>query len=251
MSPRSALIASVMLATIGLSAPAVVAQSASPAFDPAQTEAIESVVRNYILEHPEIIMEAMTILQTRQQEEEMARQQQQLVALQDEIFQSPSSPVIGNPEGDVTLVEFFDYQCGYCKRMLEPVQDLVREDGGLRLVMKEFPILGPESIVAARASLAAEMQGLYAEYHNALMGHRGRLTEEVIFAVAEDVGLDVDRLREDMESEAVEAEITANLRLARQLGVNGTPAFVIGEQLIPGAVGDEVLRDLIAEERNG
>jgi protein-disulfide isomerase len=133
--------------------------------------------------------------------------------------------------------------------MLEPLGDLIAGDGDLRVVMKEFPVLGPASIVAARASLAAEEQGLYAEFHNELMARRGRLDEAAIFAVAEGVGLDVERLKQDMESDAVAEEIAANLRLAQRLGINGTPTFIVGEEIVPGAVDIRMLEDLIARQR--
>ncbi|NBB84564.1 MAG: thioredoxin domain-containing protein [Alphaproteobacteria bacterium] len=212
--------------------------------------AIEDVVRNYILENPEIIVEALDILQQREEMAAAQRQRQVIAERADQVFDG-GSPFIGNPDGDVVLVEFFDYNCGYCKRMMEPVNRLVAEDSGLKIVMKEFPILAESSMTSARAALAAREQGLYYELHNALMSHRGDLTDEVIFGLAEQVGLDVEQLREDMGSEAVAAEITANMELARTLGVRGTPAFVIGDDLIPGAVGYDALRQAIEAERAG
>ncbi|HET8729187.1 MAG TPA: DsbA family protein [Alphaproteobacteria bacterium] len=249
MPPTFRTAAAICALAAGLAAaPPASAQEAAP-LDPAEKAAIEEVVRDYLVENPEVIMEALTVLQGRQEQAARDRQAQELAALEDEIFDNPASPVIGNEQGDVTLVEFFDYQCGYCKSMLEPLGDLIAGDGDLRVVMKEFPVLGPASIVAARASLAAEEQGLYAEFHNGLMARRGRLDEAAIFAVAEDVGLDVERLKQDMESDAVADEIAANLRLAQRLGINGTPTFIVGEEIVPGAVDIRMLEDLIARQR--
>ena len=218
---------------------------------PSDRAEIEMIVREYLREHPEIIVESLEILQAREEADAAELQRLQLVERADEIFNAPSTPVLGNPDGDVTLVEFFDYQCGYCKRVLDVVYDLKEEDGNLRVVFKEFPILGPASVTAARASLASQEQGLYSEFHHALMAYRGTMSDDVIFGLAEDVGLDVDQLRTDMESPEISAEISANLSLAQAIGIRGTPAFVIGDRVIPGAVGADVLERLIAEERQG
>ncbi len=218
---------------------------------PDERAEIEEVVRAYLLENPQVIVEALEILQAREQAAERRLQQESLVERRDEVFDSPRSPVIGNPEGDITLVEFFDYQCGYCKRMVDQVFQLTEEDPDLRIVLKEFPILGPGSVMAARAALAAGQQGLYAELHNALMQHRGALDEETILGLAAEVGLDVERLRADMDSPEVAAEIEANLALAEALGIRGTPAFIVGDRVVPGAVGYEMLKSLIDSQRAG
>jgi protein-disulfide isomerase len=233
---------------IAAAAPAALAQDPAP-LSQAERSAVEQVVRDYLLAHPEVIMEALTVLQTRQEQSERQRQAEQLSSLDEEIFRSPGSPVMGNPEGNVTLVEFFDYQCGYCKSMLEPLNALRERDPDLRMVMKELPILSPASTTAAKAALAAELQGKYTEFHLAMMGYRGRLDDDVVFATAEQVGLDVERLKADMESEAVAAEIAANMRLAQQLGIRGTPAFIVGDDIVPGAVDVRALEALIAEQR--
>ena len=228
---------------------------AAPQQAPAQTFGetergeIELIVRDYLLRNPEIIVEAIEVLQAREQQAQLERQRVALASLQDEVFDSPNSPTMGNPDGDVVVVEFFDYQCGFCKRVLDDVFELTESDGNIRVVFKELPILGPESVIAARAALAARPQGLYVDFHNALMGHRGAMSERVIFGIAAEVGLDVDRLRQDMESPEVAAEIAANLQLAQQLGISGTPAFVIGDQVVPGAIGLDRMRDLVEAER--
>jgi len=218
-------------------------------FDDAERSEIESIVRNYILENPEIIMEAISVLRVREEEATAERQQSQLSERRDEIFNSPTSPSIGAPESEIVLVEFFDYNCGYCKRVVGHVFALAEDNPDLRIVFKEFPILAQSSELAARAALAAANQGLYAEMHNALMIHRGSYDEATIFDLAEEIGADLARLREDMNSEAVDAEIAATADLAISLGIRGTPAFVIGDMVIPGAVDLETLQDLVDRER--
>ncbi len=225
-----------MTAAIGLggSVLGAAAQSDRPTIDVNDRAAIESIVREYLLENPEIITEALDVLQQREELAELERQRAALVAQHDAIFNS-SSPIMGNPDGDVTLVEFFDYQCGFCKRVLDDVFAVAEDDPGLRVVFKDLPILGPASVVAARASLAARNQGLYTEYHNALMAHRGQLSDQVIFDTAAAVGLDVDQLQQDMRAPEIRDELNDNIRLAQQLGIRGTPAFIIGDEIIPGA----------------
>ena len=221
------------------------------AVSPPDRDAVRKIVREYLLEHPEIIEDAIRILQARREAQQQARTRAAIAAHDKALRAHPMSPVSGNPNGDVTLVEFFDYQCGYCKRSLKPVMDLLESDRQLRIVWKEFPILGPVSRFAARASMASEKQGRYLEFHKAVMGSRGKLTEERVMAVAADAGLDVQRLRRDMADPAIEDYLDETIRLARTLGINGTPAFVIGDALAPGAVGGERLKELIAEARSG
>ena len=224
---------------------------------PAQTtdeldrEAVEQIVREYLLENPEIIVEAVEVLQAREAQASRDAQGAALAELSDTIFDSPTSPWMGEADADVVLVEFFDYECGYCARVLDDVFALSDEDPNLRVVFKELPILSPMSMLAARAALASRFQDLYVPYHNALMGHQGPLSEGAIFDIAAEVGLDVDRLRTDMDSDEVIGEIQANLQLAEAIGVRGTPAFIIGDEVIPGAVGLAILRDLVARERAG
>ena len=172
-----------------------------------------------------------------------------IVARQDELLNDPASPVGGNPDGDVTLVEFFDYQCPYCKTIFPSIQELLAEDRKLRYVFKEIPILGRQSVFAARAALAAHRQGKYLEFHTALIPARGKLTETKVMRLAEKVGLDMDRLRRDMADRAIGDMIRHNLELAVALGIDGTPAFIIGDTQIPGAVEIDTLKALIARAR--
>jgi protein-disulfide isomerase len=249
LRPRLASLA--VLAAVAIASPSVSAQQSTPAVDPVQKEAIEQVVRDYIRAHPEIVVEALDAYQAKKDEDERSAQAKTLTSRAEEIFRSASSPVIGNAQGDVTLVEFFDYQCGYCKRAQPDLERLVKQDGGLKVVLKEFPILGPASVTAARASLAAQMQGKYLDFHTKMMGLKGQLTDEVIYDTAKQVGLDVDKLKQDMNDPAVVAELRANMDLAQALGVQGTPAFVINDQIIPGAVGFDALKSQIDKDRAG
>ncbi|MCA8931285.1 MAG: DsbA family protein [Rhodospirillaceae bacterium] len=247
-------------ARCGLAATALLAASlaatgpaAAQTFDADDRAEIEQIVHDYLLDHPEVIVDAINVLQARQDEAARAAQQSALEERGDEIFRSPASPFMGEADGDVVLVEFFDYQCGYCARMLDDVFALSDEDDALRVVFKELPILGPASTLASQVALASRLQdeAVYVPLHNALMSYEGPLNEEVIFSIAGQFDLDLDRLRDDMDDPQVVGEIQANLRLADALGIRGTPAFAIGEQLIPGAVGIEVLRQLVDQQRSG
>ena len=244
----AALALAAVLAVMAITAGAR-AQTAPP---PAEVkETIREIVREYLLENPEIIEQAMIALNAKRQAEKRAKAQDAIATNRVARLEHPMSPVSGNPDGDVTLVEFFDYQCGFCKRSLEPVMDLLKSDAGLRIVWKELPVLGPVSRFAARASMAAARQGMYLAFHEAAMETRGNLSEDAVLAIAERVGLDVARLRRDMADPAVEAYLDETRRLADALGITGTPAFVIGDELVPGAVGGARLARLIAEARSG
>ena len=223
----------------------------SPAAPGLDKEAVRKIVREYLIEHPEVIEEDIRGLQAKRESRKQDRVRAALRQHDKALRSHPMSPVSGNPKGDVTLVEFFDYQCGYCKRSLKPVRDLMETDRRLRIVWKEFPILGPVSRFAARTAMASEKQGRYLEFHVAVMGSRGKLTEDKVMAIAGSVGLDVQRLRRDMENPAIEEYLDETIRLARVLGIGGTPAFVIGDTLVPGAVGGDRLKELIARARSG
>ena len=218
---------------------------------PAQIEAFENVVRDYLLRNPEVIVEAMRRLEARQQELEAEQARQAIAQRQDELLRDPMAPVVGAPDAAITVVEFFDYRCPYCKSVAEDMVATLEAEGDVRIVFKEFPILGPESVFAAKAALAADRQGKYRDFHLALMLFKGQLDTDAVLRVAERVGLDVGRLKTDMEAPEIQAALDRNLELAAALGIRGTPAFVIGEQMIPGAIDMTELRRLVRTERSG
>ena len=249
-SVRRVVVAAVLTLAIGALFPGWARAEHNNAAPPEQT-AIEKTIHQYLLDHPDVVLEVLNILRTRQQAAEAEGARAKLAAHRDELVSDPSSPVTGNPDGDVTLVEFFDYHCAYCKSVRGSVMTVLDEDPGLRVVFKEFPILGPDSVAAARAALASRNQDpdKYVEFHNALMSTRGRLTQPRIIEIARDVGFDVERLEADMALPEVAQTIARNLALARALGITGTPTFVIGDRLIPGAVDLDSLKRLIAQAR--
>jgi len=236
-----------LAAALGL-ATLVSAPVAAQTLGAEQKAEIESVIRDYLLANPEILEEAFTALQQKRQLAEQQNRNRALTDERDTLENSARQAVTGNPDGDVTLVEFFDYQCQYCRRVVPSLRALLAEDQDLKVVFKEFPILGEASVTAARAALAAREQDRYLPFHFALMSARD-LSLGSIMALAESVGLDTERLAGDMQSPAIETHLQANLALARELGIEGTPAFVIGDELIPGAVDKTRLAQLIEEAR--
>ena len=218
---------------------------------PAEERAVEKVIRDYILANPESVLDALKILDALQRVSKANQARQQLAARRDEILNDPGSPVGWNPDGGVTIVEFFDYRCPYCRAVAPRLPQLKKEDRGIRYVYKEWPILGPVSKVAAWATLAAWKQGRYEEFHEALITYPGKLIEKGVFKTAERVGIDVDRLREDMESPEIAQALARTQQLASTLGITGTLAFVIGNELVPGAVSLEQLKSFVGRARKG
>lgn len=239
----------ISLGAVALATATALVAAPTLAFDRAERTEIEGIVRDYLLQNPELIVDVMKLLREKEAASESLVRQKALRENRDQIDRDPTSPVAGNRSGDVTVVEFFDYQCGYCKSVREHVVKLLDSDRNVRLVLKEFPILGPVSVTAARAALAAHAQGRYWDFHNALLMIRGRLTEAAIFDTAKQTGLDVDRLRRDMAKPEIEAIIGRNRELAETLALTGTPAFVIGTQVAPGALGLDDMVKLVAAAR--
>ncbi len=242
-----------LAAALTIAAGALGAGAARAEHDAATTEQgrLEETIHKYLLEHPDVVLEVLNILQTRRESAKVERTRTNIAAHREALVNDPSSPVAGNPEGDVTLVEFFDYQCPYCKRVIGNVMTVIEDDPGLRVVYKEFPILGPASVIAARAALAARKQdpGKYLAFHEALMASRGRLSESAVMAIAAEAGFDVTRLKRDMALPEIQQTIDRNQALAQALGITGTPSFVIGDELVPGAIDLDALRQLIAQAR--
>jgi protein-disulfide isomerase len=219
-------------------------------FTPQQKQELGDFIRQYLMENPEVLRDAMQELERKQQAAEDSARSDSLKTMSSEVFRSQDDLVGGNPKGKVTMVEFFDYNCGYCKRAFPDVLKMVSEDKDLRLVMKEFPILSPESVYAARAALASQKQGKYWEFHLALMAHQGRIDEAVTDQIAQTTGLDLKRLKADMDAEEVSQIINRNMQLADSLKIQGTPAFIIDETVIPGAVGYEALAAVVKQVRD-
>lgn len=251
--PAMSLFAAALVVGAVFAAPTARAQDKAPAMDPQQRGAIENVVREYLLANPEVIVDAIRIYREREQQAQAQQAQQALSVHKDGLTNDPNAPVAGNPKGDVTVVEFFDYHCGYCKRVFPVLQELLETDKNLRWVFKEFPILGPESVTASRAALAAWKldPAKYLAFHSALMATTGGLPEDRILKIAKSAGYDADKLQKEMASDAITEEINRNHQIAETLGIRGTPAFIVGDELVPGAVDADTLRQLIAKARKG
>jgi len=222
---------------------------AAEVFDPAAKGAIEEIIRDYIKAHPEVIEESLEHLGERRQAEAMQRGREAVAAHQDELFRDPDSPVHGNPSGDVTVVEFFDYRCRYCRAVAGAVTQLLKDDPKVRLVYKDYPILGEMSVVASKAALATRAQGKYPAFHEALMAAKGELTEGNVLEIAAGVGLDTTRLAADMQAPAITELIEKNRALGKTLGLTGTPVFIVGSELAPGALDLAEMKALVAQAR--
>ena len=224
--------------------------AAQPAFALSERDKVqvEQIVRDYLAKNPKILQEMIEALQAVNARESAADAQKKIIASKDEII-GATQMVGGNPNGDVTVVEFFDYRCGYCRLAQPSMVRLLKEDPNVRVVFKEYPVLGPESITAARAAIASANQGKYVEFHMALMGLQEPLTDDVIYRVAKETGLDLARLKEDMKADAVDDVIAGNLALAQKLGIDGTPNFIIGTQLLQGMVPYETMTEAVAAAR--
>lgn len=228
------------------------AGASSHGLSPAQQKQVEEIIRQYLLKNPEVLVEAINNLRTREEAEEAKGIETILAARREDIERDPASPVSGNPRGDVTLVEFFDYRCGFCKRVHETVQTLIKSDGNIRFVYKEFPVLGPESMFAARAALAAFKlaPGKYPVLHDRIMVLPARaVSEESVMAEVRAVGLDPKAVRQRMQDPAILKEIERTQELAEALRIRGTPSFVVGDTLIPGATDEETLKKAVAVAR--
>lgn len=250
MTSSLRLIAAAFAAVLAFSIP-----RAAPAqdFSTAQRGAIESIVRDYLINHPEVLQEAMAELEKRQTAAEAAKHQTAVKDHAKALFSSPRQVVLGNPKGNVTFVEFFDYNCGYCKRAMSDMLDLIKTDPNLKIVLKEFPVLGPGSVEAAQVAVAVRMQDpkKYLQFHTELLGGRGAADKAHALAVAKDVGLDMTRLEKDMKSPEVKSTIEEDFKLADALGLNGTPSYVIGNDVVIGAVGLDALKEKINNARCG
>lgn len=248
MSPLKTLTAAaVVLAVAPLAACSQEAQAPAAA----DKQQIEQIVRDYLMNNPEVILQAIDAMQKRNEQASMERQRQAVDAIAADLKDNPADPVIGNPDGDVTVVEFFDYRCGFCKRVFPDVQALLKEDGNVRYVLKEFPILGPDSVYASRAAQAVWLHqpDKYAAFHIAMMENRGDLGQDKVMELAGGAGVDVVKLPEQMQDPQVQQTLDANMKQAQVLGISGTPAFIFGANIQPGAIPLTAMRDLVAAMR--
>jgi protein-disulfide isomerase len=240
---RSAVLAAIL--AIGLLLPSGVG---AQEFSQDQREELGEIIRDYLLENPQVLREMIQALEVQEREADAAAAKAAIAGQGDEIYHSDGDFVAGNPDGSVAMVEFFDYNCGFCKRAMGDVVKLIGTNQDLRVVLKEWPILSEGSLFAARAAVASRRQGKYWEFHLALMETR-RVDEETTLEAARSVGLDVEQLQADMEKPEVTEVIERNARLAELLGIQGTPAFLVDDQLIEGAVGYDALSEAVARVR--
>ncbi len=228
---------------------AATGSAAAQSFSPAQRQEIDRLIGDYLKQHPDAIVDALKAAQQRDDAARADAAKRVIAARRAELLHDPNSVVGGNPNGDVTLVEFFDYRCPYCKALEPSLEALIKEDRKLRVVYKEFPILGPVSVFASRVAIAARKQGKYAVFHDRMMALKGAIDDAAVMRVAQASGLDVAEIKTDMASAAVDRIIQRNYALAEALGIDATPAMVVGDQLTMGAVDIDGLRQLIAAAR--
>jgi protein-disulfide isomerase len=250
--PSFRLLASALLALTVFGAPV---QASAQSFTDTQRSDIEAIIKSYLVAHPEVLEEAMTELSKRQTAAETAKHEASIAQNAETIFNSPRGVTLGNKDGDVTFVEFFDYNCGYCKRAMADMLDLMKNDSRLKVVLKEFPVLSEGSVDAAKVAVAVRMQDptgkKYLDFHQKLLGGRGPADKARAMAAAKDAGLDTGRIEKDLTSPEVKATIEENMKLAEDMGLNGTPSYVIGKQIVVGAVGLEGLKEKIGIARCG
>lgn len=236
---------------LGVASP-VLAQDAAAPFTDAQRTAIEGIVKDYLIKNPDVLQEVLAEAEKRQVETQRLAQTAALKEARDLLLKGQHDVVAGNPTGDVTLIEFFDYNCGYCRKALSDVQALIKSDPKLRVVIKDFPVLGPESLEASEVAMAVAQQikgDKLFDYHQKLLESKGRVNGAKAIQVAKEMGLDTAKLQKDMVSPEVKAAIAENRGLGDRLGLSGTPAFIVGDEVIPGAVGVDPMRKTITDVR--
>ena len=250
--PSFRLLAPALFALALCGAPPV---ASAQSFSDTQRGDIETIVKNYLVSHPEVLEEAMAELNKRQAAADAEKHEASVAENASAIFNSPRGVMLGNKDGDVTFVEFFDYNCGYCKRAMADMLDLMKSDPKLKVVLKEFPVLSPGSVEAAQVAVAVRMQDpsgkKYLDFHQKLLGGRGPADKAHALAAAKEAGLDMAKLEKDLASPEVKATIEENFKLAEAMGMNGTPSYVIGKQVVVGAIGVDGLREKIGLARCG
>jgi protein-disulfide isomerase len=219
---------------------------------PQDKAALDQAIHDYLISHPDVVLDALKAGQAQADAKAAEQSRRTIITKRKELVDDPDDLVQGNPKGDVTLVEFFDYRCPYCKEVEPSLDALLKEDGKLRIVYKEFPILGEASVYATHVALAAKKQGKYAEFHRAMMATKGDINDQTVLGVAASIGLDMTKLKADLSAPATDKLIDKNYALADSLDIQGTPAIIIGDRLIPGATDLDTLRkDIAALRKSG
>lgn len=227
------------------------AAAGAAAFSDEQKKELGEIIKDYLIKHPEVLSDAQTALEAKLEKEQADKLKSFMAENAKDIYRNPDASVAGDPKGDITVVEFFDYNCGYCKRGMPEVQKLIQADPRVRIVFKELPILSKGSDETARVALAARRQNKYWEFHQAMLASKGQANEASSMKVAESIGLDMDKLKADYKSDAVKDELDKSKALAKKMGINGTPHFLVGDKSIPGAPEDlhEQLQTLVGDFR--
>jgi protein-disulfide isomerase len=233
-----------------LAGPVALAADPAPAFSPDQTAAVQKLIHDYLLNNPKVLIEAIEHADEASKADAETAAKAELVNHREELNNDPTSPVLGNPAGDVTVVEFFDYRCPYCKATEPDVVKLLEQDKKVRLVLKDFPILGKESVFASRIALAVQKHGKYAEFYKAMFAQKAAVSDESTLEIVKSLGLDPGAVKKEAESTDIDPLIKRNYDLAKAIGADGTPAFVIGDTMIPGLVTLDQLKSQIAALRD-
>jgi protein-disulfide isomerase len=228
---------------------APVGSRAADGLTPAQTDQVNKLIHDYFMNNPKALIDAIEHAEASMKEDEQNQTKTALQSRREELEQDPTSPVLGNPKGDITIVEFFDYRCPYCKLTAPTLETLVGQDTKVRIVMKEFPILGKESVFASRVALAVAKHGKYAEFHQAMFALKTKVDDAQTLAVVKSLGLDPAAIQKESEGSDIDAVIKHDYDLAKAINITGTPAFVIGDMLLPGAVELKDFQEAIAAAR--
>ena len=250
MTPMMTRLAGAAAALLMLALPVAAQEFSAP-----QKSEIESIIKEYLISHPEVLQEAIAELDKRQAAADVEKAKAAVAGNAETLFNSTRQVVLGNPKGDVTMVEFFDYNCGFCKKAMADMFELLKDDPKLRIILKEFPVLGPGSVEAARVAVAVRMQDKtgkkYLEFHQKLLGGRGQADKARALAVAKEVGMDMKRIDTDLASDEIKFSLEESLKLAETLGLNGTPSYIVGTDVVVGAVGLDALRVKVSTARCG
>ncbi|HPF78033.1 MAG TPA: DsbA family protein, partial [Alphaproteobacteria bacterium] len=218
-------------------------------FTEAQKAEIKKMFDEYLLESGANILKSVNTYQAKMEEQDRIEAGKKAQGFVEKIENEKNFPMAGNPKGEITLVEFFDYNCGYCHKALEEIQTVIKDEKDVKVLFMDMPILGANSLEAAKWSLAANKQGKYFEFHQAVLSHNGERTEDVLKKIAKDVGLDVDKLMKDKDDEEIAKTLEDNIAQAGEIGIRGTPGFIIGDQLFPGYIPADQMKQVIAEAR--